>query len=519
MRHSCRFCKFVFLGLALVALSSASPSVASTITVSSLADSGGGSLRAAIATASPGDTIVFGVTGTINLSSVLVISTNLTVSGPGAASLAISGGNASDVFQIGNSYTVAISGVTIENGKSGYYDCGGGILNYGTLTVTNSTFSGNSGSPIYSGGGGICNFLTLTVTNSTFSDNYAYAGGGIFNWSGTATVTNSTFSGNSGSYAGGGIFNNYGTVTVTKSTFSGNSAGLGGGILNYGTLTVTNSTFSANSAYDGGGIYNQSGTATVTNSTFSGNSGSYAGGGIFNYDGTLAIKSTLLANSPSGGNAVNGYGTIVSGGYNLSDDGCCASFFTQTGDLNNTPAGLDPSGLKDNGGPTQTIALLPTSPAVDAIPVSDCTDVAGNPVTTDQRGVVRPQGPACDIGAFELAAYAAQVQHPINPDGSSVFSVKRGVVPVKFTLTLDGTPTCNLPAATISLTRTAGTTTGSVDESVYLSPSDSGSNFRIDTTNCQYVYNLGTSSLGAGTYRVNISIGVSVVGSGIFGLQ
>jgi hypothetical protein len=73
--------------------------------------------------------------------------------------------------------------------------------------------------------------------------------------------------------------------------------------------------------------------------------------------------------------------------------------------MNNTPAGLDPSGLQNNGGPTQTIALLPTSPAVDAIPVSPvnyCTDVTGMPVTTDQRGVSRPQGPACDIGAFEL---------------------------------------------------------------------------------------------------------------------
>jgi YVTN family beta-propeller protein len=120
-----------------------------------------------------------------------------------------------------------------------------------------------------------------------------------------------------------------------------------------------------------------------------------------------------VANSSSGGNCFNNPLGPVSAGYNLSDDATCTSF-TQTGDLNNTPAGLDPGGLQSNGGPTQTIALLATSPAVDAIPVSPinhCTDVVGNPVTTDQRGVSRPQGPACDIGAFELeqvrAAYVA----------------------------------------------------------------------------------------------------------------
>jgi hypothetical protein len=113
--------------------------------------------------------------------------------------------------------------------------------------------------------------------------------------------------------------------------------------------------------------------------------------------------------------------------------------------------------------------------------------------------------------------YAAQVQHPINADESSVFSVKRGVVPVKFTLTFDGVATCNLPPATISLMRTAGGVVGGIDESTYLSASDKGSNFRI--SNCHYHYNLATSSLGPGTYKVNISIGGIVVGSGTFALK
>jgi hypothetical protein len=114
-------------------------------------------------------------------------------------------------------------------------------------------------------------------------------------------------------------------------------------------------------------------------------------------------------------------------------------------------------------------------------------------------------------------AYAAQVQQPINAEGSSVFNAKRDVVPVKFTLTLNDAATCLLPPATITLTRTAGSTPGSIDESVFLQTSDNGSNFRIDS--CQYVYNLATDSLGAGTYMVQITISGNAVGSGTFGLR
>lgn len=115
--------------------------------------------------------------------------------------------------------------------------------------------------------------------------------------------------------------------------------------------------------------------------------------------------------------------------------------------------------------------------------------------------------------------YKAAVQEPINADGSSIFSATKGVIPIKFTLTQNNTPTCSLPPATISVTRTAGGTTGSIEESTYNMSADSGSNFRIDTTNCQYVYNLAAKSLGPGTYRVDISINGSVVGSGVFAFQ
>jgi hypothetical protein len=98
-----------------------------------------------------------------------------------------------------------------------------------------------------------------------------------------------------------------------------------------------------------------------------------------------------------------------------------------------------------------------------------------------------------------------------------VFTAKRGVVPVKFTLSLGGVATCQLPAATISVFRVSGSTQTAINETAYLMASDTGSKFRID--GCQYVYNLGTSSLGTGTYVVNISIGGGVVGSGTFGLK
>jgi hypothetical protein len=115
------------------------------------------------------------------------------------------------------------------------------------------------------------------------------------------------------------------------------------------------------------------------------------------------------------------------------------------------------------------------------------------------------------------ASYAAQIQQPINPDGTSVFSVRRGVIPEKFTLTQGGVPTCALPPATIAVTRTAGGTIGDIDEAVYTGAADNGSNFRIDS--CQYIYNLNSSALGVGTYRVDIKINGQVVGSGVFALR
>ncbi len=119
--------------------------------------------------------------------------------------------------------------------------------------------------------------------------------------------------------------------------------------------------------------------------------------------------------------------------------------------------------------------------------------------------------------AGQSTVLSCTVQPPINPDGSSVFNSNRGVVPVKFTLTSEGAPTCDLPQATISLIRTSGTSPGPVNESSYTMSADTDSNFRI--SGCQYVYNLGSGSLGSGTYQVQINISGAVVGSAMFGLR
>ena len=113
--------------------------------------------------------------------------------------------------------------------------------------------------------------------------------------------------------------------------------------------------------------------------------------------------------------------------------------------------------------------------------------------------------------------YRATIQSPINADGSSAFSAKKGTVPVKFNLTVGGRPTCMLPAATIALTRISGANPGGLNESIFIMPSDTGSNFRIE--DCHYGYNLNSSGLGFGTYRVDLRINGAVIGSGIFQMK
>jgi hypothetical protein len=195
---------------------------------------------------------------------------------------------------------------------------------------------------------------------------------------------------------GGGIGTFGGTLTVNNSTLSGNSGGDGGGIgtSNGVTVTINNSTLAKNTAFRwGGGISSFGATLAINNSTLSGNS-AQTGGGI---DGTVTLQNSVVANSPSGGNC---HGTMTSNGYNLSSDASCN--FSGPGDMNNINPMLGP--LQNNGGPTQTMALLAGSPAIDAGNPSGCTDNLGHLLKTDQRGDPRPNiedTGGCDMGAYE----------------------------------------------------------------------------------------------------------------------
>ena len=287
-----------------------------------------------------------------------------------------------------------------------------GVTVNSSITATLERFVAQNGNSGIVEGGGIGNFSgTLTLNYSTVSGNTASNGGGISNFSGRLTLNNSTVIGNAAPNGfGGGIFN-FGTLTLNNSTVSGNTGGTGGGIytggiFGAGTMTLNNSTVSGNTAPNGpgggnfgGGIYIDSGTLMLNNSTISSNS-AVTGGGIYPNSGTVTLKNTLLAGNSAAGDGPDCWGSIGSGGHNLIGNTTNCNFTQPSEDLLNADPLLGP--LQDNGGPTFTHALLPGSPALDAGNPTGCTDQDGILLTTDQRGVTRPQGTRCDIGAFEL---------------------------------------------------------------------------------------------------------------------
>jgi parallel beta-helix repeat protein len=362
--------------------------------------------------------------------------------------------------------TVTLTDSTLS-GNTAYFS-GGGIKNDngGMMTLTNSTINDNSATTV--DGGGIDNLGMAQLASSTVSGNSAgHDGGGIDNWTdSTVELTNSIISGNTAGNDGGGIFNNGGVVTLTDSTISSNTTYTsGGGIKNDigGIVELTNSTVSGNTAItqDGGGIDNfRDGTVKLTNSTVSGNTADRDGGGIDNWgegNGEWGHSTVELTNSTVSGNTANygggianqgtvqlihctisrntaytdgggihnffsraveltntvvasqtvgadcGGSPVTSFGYNLDSDGTCN--LTGPGDITNTNPLLGP--LKDNGGDTQTHALLTDSLAIDHIPNGvNCCGVV--PLDKDQRGETRPADgdndgtAACDIGAFEV---------------------------------------------------------------------------------------------------------------------
>ena len=332
-----------------------------------------------------------------------VITGNVTIQGAGAtiARSTASGTPVFRIFDVASSGSLTLDSVTISNGLAdNSQQGGGGIFSHGTLTVTGSTFSGNSApSTAGTSGGAINSSGTLNVSTSTFTGNTAQEGGGIFNQSTSApvTVTDTTFSNNTATVFGGGaIVNVQGTTDVTRDTFTGNTGPGGGAIDNDATLNISDSTFTGNTGgTNGGGAIVNFGTTAITQATFSGNSSQY-GANILNYTGfTLTISMSIVANGQGGGPNCGGAQPVTDGGYNI-DTGTSCGFSTASHSLSNTQPQLGP--LTGNGGPTQTMAVPSGSPAVDAIPSA----TVGCTGTTDQRGITRPQGIGCDIGAYEL---------------------------------------------------------------------------------------------------------------------
>ena len=313
--------------------------------------------------------------------------------------MAVSGPGDLHVVTVNTGVTASISNLTIENGQETHQYgniAGGGIYNNGTLNLTNDTITGNSADGMPNAGAGIYNSGTgtLFMMGSTVSNNVAYngyAGGGIYN-AGHMTLMNDIFTGNSATT--GGAIANSGTLTLSNATITGNSAFIvagiyntghmtvsnsnvsdntspsdsGGGFENTGTLTITDSTIASNLAYQGGGIFNESGPLTLTNDTITGNSAVYGssatkGGGLLVSGGSVTMVNTIVANNTATGGDPDVDGTLAAATYDLigNTSGLTITGSTAT-DLLGTSAGL--SSLQSNGGPTQTVALLPSSPAI-----------------------------------------------------------------------------------------------------------------------------------------------------------
>jgi hypothetical protein len=352
----------------------------------------------------------------------------LTIHGPVANTATVSGNDQVGVLDISGG-TVTISHLAITHGHSG---AGGGVKNSGTLTLKSCTldhdaaFAGNGGA-IENGGtvtlinctlnhdlassqaGGIDNEVgrTATLTKCTLSNDSAVSrdGGAIYN-AGTATLTKCILSNDStlGSGFGGGAISNARTLTLSQCTLSNDSAQIGGGIANGGGVTLTNCTLSNNSAIGLGGAIANGGGVTLTNCTVANNS-AHNGGGIANptgNGGTLVLTNTIVADNNATFAGPDIFGTVNTADHDLVGNASGSMGISNGGGNlvggNGNPV-IDPrlGPLQNNGGPTQTLALLPDSPAIAH------GDNAKAPAT-DQRGHTRidEAGETTDIGAFEF---------------------------------------------------------------------------------------------------------------------
>jgi CSLREA domain-containing protein len=320
----------------------------------------------------------------------LTVSQSVTITGPGANLLTLDADGDSRLFRIDDGATGALINVTLSG-----------------LTLSGGNVAGSGD------GGAIFNRENIAILRSVISGNSAVGGGAIYSRDGSLTISQSTVSGNSATLYGGGILNLGGSLSVIDSTLSGNSAKEGGALvsdtnLTNRTTTIAGSTISGNTAtVRGGGLLNLEGLTTIRHSTITNNTAPAGGGsGVASYGTELArtdVFSTLITgNTNSDVDVVAGItNSLVSLGYNLVGTGGGTSGFTMPGDTTGIRnAHLAP--LANNGGPTQTHALLLFSPAVNA---GDPTAVAGmNGVPAfDQRGEGFPRVGygRIDIGAFE----------------------------------------------------------------------------------------------------------------------
>lgn len=267
------------------------------------------------------DTITITATGIITLASKLpTITSTITIVGPGAGVLTISGNNVTQVAHVDGLGTLNLSGVTLARA---FGITGGAIVNSGILRITDSVFfsntvnagSGASGAAIWTGSGS-----TLNITNTQFYFNAATGpganGGAIHNFDGTVTIVDSYFSGNSATSLGGAIENESNRLNITNTDFTNNSASSGGGVYNSPTgsgshATFTGGTFFINTATSGGGIYNAH-ALTMTNGTFSANSATDDGGSIYTSNYTATISNTIFYSHTAtrGGGIFNNFGVL-----------------------------------------------------------------------------------------------------------------------------------------------------------------------------------------------------------------
>jgi predicted outer membrane repeat protein len=394
----------------------------SAYTVDSLGDNNQGSgltgdLRYCITKATSGqDTINFSVTGAIDLNSRLPdLSANLTITGPGAASLTVERNSAGafSVFTVAAGAKVQISDLTIAKGSA---DQGGGILNKGSLTLSDCVVKNNT--TLASGnndqGGGIYNAATLTISGTTFSDDSAAGnsspqGGAIYN-SGTLMVNDTTLSGNTalttfGTGNGGAIYN-HGTCTVANGTFTDNSVGVNGGaifsdkglsisdsqfsdnttsgngfagggaIYVQGTLNLLGSYLTGNSSPTGGGVYVSGGNAVIGTSTLVNNTGS----GVFTFAGGVTVADSTISKNTGGGiSSVNGAVTIRNS--TLSDNAApgTGGGINNQGSLTITDSTISGNSARNGGG-------IYNSAGSGSVTIMGCT-IAFNSATGNGGGI------------------------------------------------------------------------------------------------------------------------------------